>query len=226
MTNIIAIDTSSEYCSVALWQNRAIQQKCILAERAHAQIILPMLDELLNENKMRLDDIEYLAFGAGPGSFTGVRIASALLQGLGLGLNLPIVPISTLAAIAQQAYREFGAKQCMSALDARMGEIYLGYYQYHDAGVMQLVQAEQVINPAQIIFPEAGQWFGVGPGFEAYDEIISQQATKFLVGMHKGCYPQAKYIAELAASSLKDNKYVSVDNLEPIYLRDPNYQTN
>jgi len=225
MTSILAIDTSSEYCSVALWQGRAIQQKCLLAERAHAQFILPMLDELLSENNITLSAIDYLAFGAGPGSFTGVRIAVSLLQGLGLGLNLPIVPISTLAAIAQQAYREYGAKHCMTALDARMSEIYLGYYQYHDSGLMQLVQAEQVVNPAQIIFPESGQWFGAGPGFEVYAEMITQQATKCLVGMHKGCYPQAQYIAELAAHSIKENRFVSVDHLEPIYLREPSYQT-
>jgi tRNA threonylcarbamoyladenosine biosynthesis protein TsaB len=131
---ILAIDTSGEACSAALLTEKGLQQRLALEPRRHADLILGMVAALMEEADLRLRDLDALAFGRGPGSFTGVRIATAVVQGLAFGADLPVVPVSTLAGLAQGQHRRQGARQCLAALDARMGELYWGRYVLDSSG--------------------------------------------------------------------------------------------
>ena len=124
---VLALDTSTEYCSVALWQDGAVAERCELAGQKHSELLIAMLDALLKDAGFEIKDIDGIAFGKGPGSFTGVRIACGATQGLALGSNLPVAGVCTLQALAEAS----GKPRVIAALDARMGEIYHAAYQNH-----------------------------------------------------------------------------------------------
>lgn len=134
-TRILAIDTATEACSVALWNNGEKHALFEICPREHTQRILPMVQQVLAESGVTLNQLDALAFGRGPGSFTGVRIGIGIAQGLAMGAELPMIGVSTLATMAQGAFRVTGATQVLAAIDARMGEVYWGQYQRQDNGV-------------------------------------------------------------------------------------------
>jgi tRNA threonylcarbamoyladenosine biosynthesis protein TsaB len=215
--NILAIDTATEACSVALEINGQVFNQFEICPQQHSQRILPMIDEVLKAGNCTLQEVDYLAFGHGPGSFTGVRIATGVLQGLALGTGHQVVGISTLAAMAQQAYSEHQSEYVAAAIDARMSEVYFGLYQANQ-GVMQLVDEEQVLPPEeaqQLIANKSAQ--GVGTGWQAYDALNAKGTVKPLADV---LYPNALYMLPLAKQLIEQGLVQHAEDIQPVYLRD------
>ena len=145
---LLAIDAATEACSVAVCDGDVIHGQFEVCPQQHSQRLLPMVQQVLAEAELQLSDLELLAFGRGPGSFTGVRIATGMIQGLALGTELPVAGVSTMAAMAQQAYAQQGAEYIAVAIDARMQEVYFAQYQIEN-GLAKLIGEEAVLPPAQ-----------------------------------------------------------------------------
>lgn len=216
--NILAIDTATEACSVAVEVNGQLFNRFEICPQQHSQRILPMIDEVLKEAKMTLQDLDYLAFGRGPGSFTGVRIATGVLQGLSLGTGHKVVGISTLAAMAQQAYAQNQIQQVTAAIDARMSEVYFGQYQVQK-NVMTLIGVEQVLAPQEgaVLLSKNSATTGVGTGWQAYSELNAQSKVEVLADV---LYPDALYMLPLAKALIANGDAVNVEDIQPVYLRD------
>lgn len=218
---ILAIDTATENCSVALLVGDTIHTRSELAPRDHTKKVLPMVDELLKEAGLTLAELDALAFARGPGSFTGVRICIGIAQGLGFGADLPMIGISTLKAMAQGSYRMNGATRVASAIDARMNEVYWGRFEQQDNGDWQDVDQEQVIPPsilAENLSADGMQWTQAGTGWEAYVDTMNTLAIDTTASEVK--YPQAQDIAFLATFELERGNTVPAEEASPVYLRD------
>lgn len=223
---ILAIETATDACSVALHIDAVCWGKFQLAPRKQASLILPMIDALLIDASLRIGQLDLLAFGQGPGSFTGVRIAASVIQGLALAAELPVVGISTLHALAQGAYRELGVGATLVALDARREEVYWGVY-YLDEKSNKMVKHidDCVISPAQIKCPnkypnKQQAWVGIGNGWQIYEpELLSQLGTH-LKKVYPKQYPNAQDIATLAAFEFKAGRVLTAEQALPVYLRD------
>jgi len=213
--NILALETSTEYCSVALWQDGNCISRCELAGQKHSEMLVGMLDGLLSEAGVKLTQLDGIAFGAGPGSFTGVRIACGAAQGLALGANLPVAGISTLLALAEAAGRD----KVVAALDARMGEIYHAVYQ-KQAGEW-IAESEPIFCLPQFApAVEGGGWLGAGSGFKMYEAILDKHYAGQLSGVDRLAIPQASAIAGLAAVQFAAGQGVDAALAAPVYLRD------
>ncbi|GAD30321.1 tRNA (adenosine(37)-N6)-threonylcarbamoyltransferase complex dimerization subunit type 1 TsaB [Photobacterium leiognathi] len=220
-TKILAVDTATENCSVALLVGDEVISRCEYAPREHTTKILPMVDTVLAEAGLKLNQLDALAYGQGPGSFTGVRIGIGIAQGLAFGADLPMVGVSTLAAMAQGTYRVHQAENVLSAIDARMGELYWGQYQRKADGDWQVVGAEQVIAPEALVESmqtESGIWLTAGTGWEAYAETLS----KLPVAMQQGTllYPDSQDMVQLAKFAFARGEVVLAEEASPVYLRD------
>ncbi|WP_163931917.1 tRNA (adenosine(37)-N6)-threonylcarbamoyltransferase complex dimerization subunit type 1 TsaB [Paraferrimonas sp. SM1919] len=213
---ILAVDTCTELCSVALSHNGEIYHQEFDAPREHSQRLLPMVDEILKTQSLKIKDVDVLAFGRGPGSFTGIRICTSMVQGLALGADKPLAPVSTLAAMATEAFEHHDCDYVATAIDARMGEVYFALYQKKNDQV-ELVIDEQVISPEQLMqaitLPE-GDIIAVGTGFEAYESLFAD-----LKRSEHGRLPKAKYMIPDAQRLITAGALTDVDNVEPIYLR-------
>jgi tRNA threonylcarbamoyladenosine biosynthesis protein TsaB len=216
---LLAIDTSTEACSAALYIDGEVATRYQLAPREHARLILPMIDGLLSEAGVSLVGLDALAFGRGPGSFTGVRIATGVIQGLAYGAGLPVVPVSSLAALAEGVRRERQQTQVLAAVDARIGEVYWGAYQVDERDQMVVVGAEQVCPPQAVPGPATGLWFGAGSGWAAYTDTLKTQVGARLGGFDGHCYPQAADVARLAITALVAGEAVDANQALPVYLR-------
>ena len=232
MTNLtlLALDTSTEACSVALLYNGEKTYLNELAQRTHAKRILPMVDEILTDSGLKLNQLDALAFGRGPGSFTGVRVGAAIAQGLALGADLPVIPISNLTAMAQVAFELYQAENVAAAIDARMNEVYFSQLvrekKCTDFGqffVWKNLIPEQVCSPEKALVQLANSTalniatstaLRVGTGWNAY----AQFATKGLTGSDIEL-PDARYMLELARVEWLQQKTISALEIEPIYLR-------
>ena len=236
MTNLtlLALDTSTEACSVALLYNGEKTYLNELAQRTHAKRILPMVDEILTDSGLKLNQLDALAFGRGPGSFTGVRVGVAIAQGLALGADLPVIPISNLTAMAQAAFELYQAENVAAAIDARMNEVYFSQLvrekKCTDFGqffIWKNLIPEQVCSPEKALVQLANSTalniatstatstaLRVGTGWNAY----AQFATKGLTGSDIEL-PDARYMLELARVEWLQQKTISALEIEPIYLR-------
>jgi tRNA threonylcarbamoyladenosine biosynthesis protein TsaB len=216
--NILIIDTATEACSVALEVNKHVFNRFEVCPQQHSQRILPMIDDVLNEANVTLQDLDYLAFGRGPGSFTGVRIATGVMQGLALGTGHKVLGISTLAAMAQQAYVQNNSAQVTAAIDARMSEVYFGQYQLQH-NVMTLIGEEQVIAPGEAVelLSSNSEMAGVGTGWQAYTELSAAANVDVLKDV---LYPNALYMLPLAKALIAGGHAVEVEDIQPVYLRD------
>ena len=240
MTNLtlLALDTSTEACSVALLYNGEKTSLNELAQRTHAKRILPMVDKILTDFGLKLNQLDALAFGRGPGSFTGVRVGAAIAQGLALGADLPVIPISNLTAMAQAAFELYQAENVAAAIDARMNEVYFSQLvrekKCTDFGqffVWKNLIPEQVCSPEKALVQLANSTalnittstalniatstaLRVGTGWNAY----AQFATKGLTGSDIEL-PDARYMLELARVEWLQQKTISALEIEPIYLR-------
>lgn len=191
---ILAIETSTDACSVALRYNNTVLERYEMAPRLHARLLLPMIDSILKEAKMSLSEVTALACGCGPGSFTGIRIEISVIQGLSVGINKPVIPVSTLRAIAQGAHRTHQANHIFATLDARMQEIYWGLFSVDANGIMQPQSKELVQNPNEIRLPE-GSWVEIRD------------------------FPRAIDVALIAEFEYLQGKAVPGEQVQPVYVR-------
>jgi tRNA threonylcarbamoyladenosine biosynthesis protein TsaB len=213
--NFLVIDTSTEWCSAALWRDGRIQARRVLAEQRHSSLLLPMVDELLRESDITLRQLDGIAYGAGPGSFTGLRIACAVTQGLALGADLPVVGVSTLESIAQQT----GADSVLTVLDARMAEVYWAACRRDGAG-WHTVSAPQLALPESVLVPDSGDWVGAGNGFAALGAVLRPRLASRLVRIDDTLMPDAAAMAPLAAAAFARGEGMDAALAAPIYLRD------
>lgn len=219
-TRILAIDTATEACSVALWNNGEKHALFEICPREHTQRILPMVQQILAESGVSLNQLDALAFGRGPGSFTGVRIGIGIAQGLAMGADLPMIGVSTLATMAQGAFRQMGATQVLAAIDARMGEVYWGQYQRQNDGVWGGENTEAVFTPEraqQNVMALAGEWASVGTGWGTYPDMAA--ATPIMLVDGQITLPQAEDMLPLALVDFALGKMTAVENAQPTYLR-------
>ncbi|OGS91866.1 MAG: tRNA (adenosine(37)-N6)-threonylcarbamoyltransferase complex dimerization subunit type 1 TsaB [Gallionellales bacterium GWA2_60_18] len=225
---ILALETSTEYCSVALWQDGALTQRCELAGQKHSELLMPMIAELLQTTSHKLQALDGIAFGKGPGSFTGVRIACGVTQGLALGANLPVVGVCTLEALAEAS----GKDKVITALDARMGELYLAAYEKR-AGAWQALIEPCLCKPEQLPKVPGEGWFGCGSGFattlspnpspasgRGRGELLVQRYATQLCGTDAQAIPQAAAIAVLGAARFAAGQGADAAQALPLYLRD------
>jgi tRNA threonylcarbamoyladenosine biosynthesis protein TsaB len=217
---LLAIDTSGESCSAALLADSDVVQRLELEPRRHGELILGMMDALLAEYGLTLSNLDALAFGRGPGSFTGVRIATSVVQGAAFGADLPVIPVSTLAALAQGHYRVRGCERSLAAFDARMGELYWGRYRLGSAGLMDPVGSEEVAAPERVRIPEDEGWHGVGGGWSAHGAVLRARLGTRLETVSPDVICEARDIAVLAAAELKAGRVLTAENALPVYLRD------
>lgn len=215
---LLAFDTSTEACSAALGLGDAILEREELAPRRHAELILPMVDSLLQEAGLRLRDLDALAFGRGPGAFTGVRLAAGIAQGLALGAGLPVAPVSSLAALAQGA-TDHQADALLATMDARMGEIYWGLFEPANGGVARLAAGERVSDPAAVTLPAGRSFFAIGSGWEAYGALLAERFKGRVTGAAPARRPRARDLLPLARAELQQGQGLPPEQALPVYLR-------
>jgi tRNA threonylcarbamoyladenosine biosynthesis protein TsaB len=212
---ILAIETSTEYCSVALWQDGTVSERCELVGQKHSELLLGMLDGLLQDAGLRMQDLDGIGFGKGPGSFTGVRIACGSAQGLAFGAGLNVVGVCTLQALAQAS----GHDKVIAALDARMGEIYLAVYEKFDGAWATIV--EPCLCKAEDAPQVAGtDWYGAGSGFAVSEAALATRYAGQLSGIDASAVPQASAVAQIAADEFAQGRAVDAALALPLYLRD------
>ena len=212
---ILALETSTEFCSVALYLDGKIFNKEILAERRHSEILLPMIHELLEESALALQQLDGIAFGAGPGSFTGLRIACGVAQGLAYATNLPVIGINTLEAVAQQ----IDEQKIIVALDARMGEIYHAAYQKAENFDWKVISPPTLCLPQHAPSVPGNGWIGCGSGFDVYRKELSTLYSENIHQVHYKLHPQAGEIAQLALPKFTDGSNTDPANATPVYIR-------
>ncbi|MBQ0756283.1 MAG: tRNA (adenosine(37)-N6)-threonylcarbamoyltransferase complex dimerization subunit type 1 TsaB [Amphritea sp.] len=218
MAKILALDTSTDACSVALSIDGEIQEDFRIIPRQHTRQLLPMVDEMLTAAGLRVNQLDAIAFGRGPGSFAGIRIATGAAQGLAYAANLPVIPVSTLAAIALKAAREYKVDRIISTLDARMNELYSCAYEMREGLPVALVK-ETVSAPEKIVLPEGDDWFAAGKGW-VYLESMSAQVQHSISTPVMDIYPAAGIMAELAQEAFARGEGISAELAQPVYLRD------
>jgi len=216
---LLALDTSTEACSTALLCEGEVIFHHQHAPRKHADLILPMLDELLAEAEIKLSQLDAIAFGRGPGSFTGVRIATSVTQGIAFSADKPVVPVSTLASVAQQVIDEQNESYVLTALDARMGEVYWAGWKKNSKGFAENVIQESVLPPEKIQKPEQDNWAGAGNAWKIYEEILSQKLAGNLKNIYLDTTPHAASIVRLAEWYFNDGLAVPAEEALPVYLR-------
>jgi tRNA threonylcarbamoyladenosine biosynthesis protein TsaB len=212
---LLAFETATEACSVALWIDGEVHERFELAPRRHAELSLPWADQLLAEAGVARSQLDAIAVGRGPGAFTGVRLAIALAQGIALALDRPVLPVSTLAALAMQS----GGDHILAAIDARMGEVYLGAFAREGDDLVAMGN-EAVVKPDAAPWPEGSKWHGVGTGFSAADGALQSRLQAHLVAVDAGALPHAGDVARLAALAFARGEAMAPDRIEPAYLRD------
>jgi len=216
---ILAIETATEACSAALLIDGEITERFKVAPREHGELILPMVDELLIDSGIQLTQLDALAFGRGPGSFTGVRMATGVVQGLAFATDLPVAAISTLHALANQVEIETQIEHILVALDARMGEIYSCEYKVKN-GLLEKASEEQVIPPDKLTQLSTTNTVGIGHGWRTYLDIIKTSIGCPTLAVYPDALPRAADVAQLAIQVVEKGKTVAAEHAMPVYLRD------
>ncbi len=215
---ILAVDAATEACSAALLAGDTLTERYEVIGRGHAGRLLPMVDELLREAGLTAGDLDGIAFGRGPGGFTGLRIAAGIAQGLAAGAGRPIVPVSNLAAVAAGAGRASGAERVLACMDARMGQVY--WAAFDDAtNIPRAVTEERLTGPGEVGPPSGAAWYGAGHGFSAHPAIAARLGAS-LVAVDAGLLPRALDIARIAAVQLAAGQGLPPAQGLPVYLRD------
>lgn len=213
---LLAFDTSTEACSAALYIDGEITSQFEVAPRRHAELILPMIDQLLADAECRLSDLDAIAFGRGPGAFTGVRIAAGIAQGLAFAADIPVIAVSSLATLAQAVTNN--ADYIAAAIDARMHEVYFGLYK--SGTVVTLVDEERVIPPDDIEINNISGCYGTGSGWITYESILKTKLGNHLQGYDGARYPDARAMLDIAIQEFRDGKLRKPEEAIPVYLRD------
>lgn len=213
---LLAIDTSSQACSIALQLGEKTISQHIIAPMQQAQMLLPEISKLLQSEKIELNHIDAIVFGCGPGSFTGIRIAISAAQGLAYAANLPLISISSLAALAQAAFMELSWKKLLVAVDARVQEVYCGAYEVQKDGLVSLIGEERVCAPEAVVAPNESTWNGVGNAWDIYTDKMS-----FIPSVRTADpLPTALAMLALAKPKYINQDYTSAKDAIPVYLRD------
>jgi tRNA threonylcarbamoyladenosine biosynthesis protein TsaB len=216
---LLAIETAGDACSCAVLSNADSYEIHRVAPRRHAEMVLSMVRNLLDQADLELDDLDALAFGRGPGSFTGLRVAAGVIQGLAFGADLPVVPVSSLQALAQGAFRDGGSASVLAAFDARMGEVYWGMYQAGGDGLMVPEIEDCASAPNAVPLPAAGDWLGVGEGWGAYSEALGERVGDRLAGIEPERVARALDVAILARAAHARGESVPASRALPVYVR-------
>jgi len=210
---LLALETSTEYCSCALNLDGEVRESCVMAGQRHSALLLPMVGELMAQAGLSFKQLDVIAFGAGPGSFTGLRIACGAAQGLAFAHELPVVPVVTLEALADAS----GADRVLACLDARLGELYLAAYERAGEDAWK-VMAEPALLKTNALPALTGTWVGVGSGFAAHASALAGKYT--LGGIQPEAFPRAAAVARLGALRYARGEAVVADAAVPLYLRD------
>jgi len=211
---ILALDTSTEFLSLALWQDGVVAVREMLAGQKHSELVLPLIRELLDEAGVKLTDLDGIAFGEGPGSFTGLRIGCGVAQGLAFGAGLSVVGVCTLEALAQQA----DAARVVACLDARMNEVYHAAYERDGDGWRELI-APGLYPPPQVPLLAGAGWVGIGSGWDAFGEALDAVYGTQVERKIAGAFPLARHMAELAAVRFAKGQGKAPHEAAPLYVR-------
>ena len=227
---LLALDTSTEACSVALQLNDQLLTLDEVCPQQHSKRVLPMVQQLLSQAGLSLQQLDGLVFGKGPGSFTGVRIGVGVAQGLAFGADLPVYGVSTLAAMAQAAHRVHQAHQVVAAIDARMSEVYIASFSLDDFGLMQPLSEEIACKPASLPAPKLkGPICAVGTGWQTYLQALTDWhktgnsgEEDFAQVLHSPTilYPSAQDMLPHAAMACRLGQFFAAEQAEPSYVRD------
>jgi tRNA threonylcarbamoyladenosine biosynthesis protein TsaB len=213
--NILALDTSTEACSVAIWSDGVVTDRFEYGTQ-HSERILAMVDELLAESGFALARFDAIAFGRGPGSFTGLRIGAGVAQGLAFGADIPVTPISSLAALAQGV----DAPRVLAAFDARMNQIYSAAYVRNAQGIVELVGNESVSAPLDVTLPEGNDWIGAGNGWDQYHVTLLEHLSGRIADWRKQAHPRARDVARLGIVAVQAGQAIAAEQALPVYVRD------
>lgn len=216
---ILAIETATEACTVALRYDDQVIERFEVKARAHSLLVLPMLESVLAEADIKVSQLDAIAFGCGPGAFTGVRIAASVTQGLAFAADIPVIPVSTLVGLAQGAFRVFGLRQILPVLDARMDEVYITQCTLNQLGIMEADLPERVISPQKVELPNSGHWLGIGTGWDHYSQVLLRQQSS-AVTWNPNVLPHAEDYAFVGQVLLEQGKAVSAEQAIPVYVRD------
>ncbi len=219
---LLALDTSSEGCSAALFVDGEITERFELSPRGHTRLLMPMVRELLTEKNLEPAQLDALAFARGPGSFTGLRIATGVVQGLAWGLDIPVVPVSALAAVALGAMDSLklveGAAVAV-AFDARMGEVYWGCFVSRE-GLPVLQGSERVCAPSAVALEgDSRSWAGAGSGW-VFRENMPEAVSSRIGATDESLVPRASWVVRLAVEDYLQGRTVPAEQAQPVYLRD------
>lgn len=218
--NILALEASTDACSAALMTGNRIISRHELAPQRHAELLLPMIESLLDESECDMSVLDAIAFSRGPGSFTGLRIAAGVVQGLAFATGCPVIPVSTLAVLAQGVWHEHQQPCVLAGLDARLGEVYWGVFRYED-GIMRASADERVCLPDEVPLPaDAEFWYGAGSAWKSYGGILAQRFADRVVHVDGDHMPSARDMMPLAQHALAQGRTVSPEQAIPVYLRD------
>ncbi len=214
---ILAFDTATAACSVALLMGGEVHEQSVIAPQRHAELILPMIEKLLSEAGITLTQLNAIAFGQGPGSFMGVRIATGVAQGLAFGADLPVIPVSTLQALAQTAWQQTRRSDIIAAWDARMQAIYWGVYQLNENGLMMPARPDALNPPDEMLMPTGKNWLLAGNAWKIYHQELASKLNPD--AQIADIYPEARAILSIAQILLCEGKVSSALEIEPVYLR-------
>jgi tRNA threonylcarbamoyladenosine biosynthesis protein TsaB len=214
---ILALDASTDMCAVALGGHDGFAERSVVAGQRHSELLLPMIRALLSEAGVGVASLDGIAFGSGPGSFTGLRIACGVAQGLAFGARLPVIGIPTLAAMAEAARVRDGVRRVIAALDARMREVYLAAYEY-DGTIWHVRVPPTVVAPEEAPLPEGSNWLGVGGGFSAYP-ALRERLQCALLRCDSEILPAASAIGALALPGFVAGEGVAARDAAPLYVR-------
>ena len=211
---ILALDTSTEFLSLALWRDGEVAVREMLAGQKHSELVLPLIRALLDEAGVQLTDLDGIAFGEGPGSFTGLRIGCGVAQGLAFGAGLSVVGVCTLEALAQQA----GADRVVACLDARMNEVYHAAYERDGDGWREVI-APGLYPPPQVPPLAGAGWVGIGSGWDAFGDALDAVYGTQVERKIAGAFPLARHMAELAAVRFANGEGKAPHEAAPLYVR-------
>lgn len=217
--NYLAIDTSTQSLTVALQAGDQLLVRHEHAPKRHGELLLPWVDELMQQAQLETSALDALFCGIGPGGFTGIRLGVGVMQALAAVHALPIVALSSLQVLAQTAADQFGCRHVLTAQDARMGEVYWAGYVQDDQGLMQHQLPDQLCAPNQVDVPKAGKWQIVGDAWPVYAESLAERLQPIEYEIITDLQPHAQSMLKLGVQGLNQDTAISADQLLPVYLR-------
>lgn len=227
MATILAIEAASDFFSLAILHKGNVIERVAPAARSHSKLLYPMLNEIMAELEIKPNQLDAVSFVNGPGSFTGLRIAAATAQGIGFANDIPLLPVSTLQAMAQQAYAEFQANEVIPLMDARMQEIYVGHYKLDSNQLMQAACPDQIapatINPDDLKFNTQEDVFACGMGLATLKDVLHENWTNIYQSSDDKQVLKAHSLLPLACHQLKNNIVSAADEVELVYLREQDH---